>query len=168
MRIIAATNRDLYDELNKGTFREDLYYRLNVIEIRMPSLRERPDDIPRLSRHILKRLCQKLNIKECIEISEEAMNCLCCYNWPGNVRELQNAIERAIVYIEGDGIITCDCLSPRLKKSMEIDGSIKEYEKIAILQAIAKHKGNITKTAEELGIHRSTLYIKMKKLGISH
>ncbi|TGE37012.1 AAA family ATPase [Desulfosporosinus fructosivorans] len=171
VRIIAATNRVLDDEVKNGNFREDLYYRLNVIEIRLPSLREHIQDLPSLSRHILDKFCQERNTNEHIEISAEAMECLSRYDWPGNVRELQNVMERAIIYMEGN-VITYDCLPPRIKESVLKDasdkGSLLKCEKIAITQAIRKHHGNLSKTAEELGIARSTLYQKMDKLCISH
>ena len=171
VRIIAATNRDLYKEVQNGNFREDLYYRLNVIDIKMPSLRQRMEDIPILSKSILNSLCQKLSITEDIQISEEVIERLCRYDWPGNVRELQNVIERALVCIDSS-TITLDCLPARLKQIDEVtviqggDGSLEDYEKLLIIQTIMKNQGNISESAKKLGIARSTLYQKIEKYKI--
>jgi transcriptional regulator with PAS, ATPase and Fis domain len=171
VRIIAATNRCLIDEVKKGTFREDLYYRLNVIKIRMPSLREHFQDIPAITRNVLDDLGQTLNISRPIQVSKEAMECLCRYDWPGNVRELQNCLESAMVYMEND-MIDLDCLPVQITVSIpqafaDASGKMQEYERIAITEAIVKNHGNISKSARDLGIARSTLYLKMKKMNIS-
>ncbi|MGE5450143.1 MAG: sigma-54 interaction domain-containing protein, partial [Methanomassiliicoccales archaeon] len=147
VRIIAATNRQLYTEVQKGNFREDLYYRINVVEIKMPSLRERTDDIPLLCRFILDKLHHEFNTPDNIQIDSEAMKCLCQYRWPGNVRELQNVIERSVVYIEGDTITRSDLpqnVTNNLPKEVEdTHGNLKEHEKIIILQTIAQNQGNV-------------------------
>ncbi len=171
VRIIAATNRDLYEQVKNGKFREDLYYRLNVLEIHMPPLRERAEDIPGLCQQISSKLSHELCITETVQISAKAMECLTGYNWPGNVRELQNVLERAIVCSD-DAVIDIDCLPSEIRRNTSQAASnvcsLKDYEKIAILKAIQKNNGNIRKSAEELGIARSTLYQKMDKLGIPH
>lgn len=170
VRIIAATNRSLYEQVKKGNFREDLYYRLNVIEINMPALREHLADIPLLCKYILYDLGQKSKTQADIEISPLAMECLCNYDWPGNVRELKNILERALVYSDGR-LITRECLPLLIRESSpqaaEPNGSLKESERMAIIEAISKYRGNISKSAAELGIARSTLYQKMQRLGIS-
>ncbi|HWQ74138.1 MAG TPA: sigma 54-interacting transcriptional regulator, partial [Syntrophomonas sp.] len=153
VRIIAATNRCLSDEVQKGTFREDLYYRLNVIKIRMPALREHIQDIPALSRHILDSLSQTLNVPGPVQISKEAMDCLCHYDWPGNVRELQNCLEGALVYME-DNIIDLDCLPLQIASSLPqtLDsgsGKMQEYERFAIIESIMKNHGNLSQSARE-------------------
>lgn len=170
VRIIAATNRSLYEQVKKGNFREDLYYRLNVIEINMPALRDRLADIPLLCSHILADLAQESEPPERIEISPLALECLCNYDWPGNVRELKNILERALVYSDG-GLITRDCLPLLIRGSSlpaaDNQGSLKESERQAIIEMLSRYNGNISKSADELGIARSTLYQKMKRLGIS-
>ena len=172
VRIIAATNRCLSEEVKKGNFREDLYYRLNVIKIRMPSLRERIRDIPVLSRHILDNLSKTFDIAGPVKISQEAMDCLCRYEWPGNVRELQNCLESALIYMENN-VIGKDCLPQQVVETRsgaydDCAGNLREYERIAITETIIRNKGNISRSAKELGIARSTLYLKMEKLNITY
>lgn len=169
VRIIAATNRNLYHEVQNGRFREDLYYRLNVIAINMPPLRERRDDIPLLARHILHTICQQLKIAD-VEIAPLVMEKLSVYHWPGNVRELQNVIERALVYAD-EKMITVDCLPFFIReaspyKSVKANSNLKSIEKDVISEVLTKHNGNISKTAQELGITRTTLYKKMDDFGI--
>ncbi len=170
VRIIAATNRNLYEQVKKGTFREDLYYRLNVIEIRMPSLQERIEDIPSLCSYILDELCLRMNMPEHVQITTDAMECLGNYNWPGNVRELKNVLERAIIYCDA-AQINCECLPLPIRETSpqttDNDGSLKDFERLAIIEAVSKFEGNISKSAASLGIARSTLYQKMDRLGIS-
>lgn len=172
VRIIAATNRCLLEEVQKGHFREDLYYRLNVIKIKMPSLRDRIQDIPILSQYLLTALREELNICEHVRISDEAMDCLCRHDWPGNVRELRNCLESALVYMDNN-ILGPDCLPQQMAENLpqacaDSNGSLKEYERIAIMEAIIKNQGNISKSAKDLGIARSTLYLKMEKLCITY
>lgn len=175
VRIICATNQDVSDKIEKGEFREDLYYRINVVEIRIPPLRERPKDIKPLVNHFIEKY-GKISGKNMEGISREAMRYLFNYNWPGNVRELESAIERAIV-MSRDNIIDVDDLPVSLKISQEQskqekpnegeeDLSLKMMEKKHIQQVLANNEGNITKTAEILGIHRNTLMSKMKEYGI--
>jgi two-component system response regulator AtoC len=163
-RIIAATNRDLEALLAEGRFREDLYYRLNVIRVELPPLRERREDIPRLAGVFVERISRELG-RKIKGIEGEALERLASYPFPGNVRELENRIERACILCQGDYVTLRDLgepftkAAPRPKK-----GSIKDAERDLIERAIAKHGGNMTKAAEELGISRRTLFNKRKEL----
>lgn len=166
VRIICATNQDLKKKIENGEFREDLYYRLNVVGIHIPPLRERKEDISVLAEHFQKRY-SKLIGKEIKGISKQAMRYLFSYNWPGNVRELESVIERAIV-MSRDNIIDVDDL-PLTVKEMTKSGnmlSLKAIEKKHIEMVLALQKGNISKAAAVLGIHRNTLMAKMKEYHI--
>lgn len=170
LRIIAATNQNLFKQVKEGKFREDLYYRLNVIELTMPPLRERLADLQLLSEFLVKQLESELGVADEIKISPEVIDCMSQYNWPGNVRELRNVLERAIIYAD-DAEITLDCMPEHIREGKpRSDGNdiLKEYEKMAIIEVLTRNKGNISKTAEELGMARSTLYQKMEKLNIEH
>lgn len=170
LRVIAATNQNLYKQVKDGNFRQDLYYRLNVIEIFIPPLRERLADLPLLAESLVKQIqADHCSVTE-IKISPEVIECLGQYNWPGNVRELRNVMERAIIYSDGEEI-TLECLPDHIREGKpRVEGNDlrKEYEKMAILEVLTKYKGNISKTAEELGMARSTLYQKIEKLDISY
>jgi DNA-binding NtrC family response regulator len=165
-RVIAATNSDLEKAIRQGTFREDLYYRLNVISFRMPPLRERKDDIPLLAQHFVHRFAQETN-KPIDQISREALDEMMLYEWPGNVRELQNAIERAVVVGKGRKIMLHDLpiLQPE-RLSSAIRKSLNEVEKLHIIQVLRETEWNICKSAQTLGIDRSTLYNKIKRYNI--
>lgn len=169
-RILSATNRDLWQEVINGGFREDLYYRLNVIHITVPPIRDRQDDIPLLARHFVKKYCYQFQ-KPVMEIDDRLMEILCRYDWPGNVRELSNIIENAVVFTEGT-VIFDDVLPPHIKEYVPLpsinntDQSLKDYEKDIILKTLDINKGNVSKTARDLGIARNTLYRKMKKMGL--
>jgi len=165
-RVIAATNSDLEKAIRQGTFREDLYYRLNVISFRMPPLRERKDDIPLLAQHFVHRFAQETN-KPIDQISREALDEMMLYEWPGNVRELQNAIERAVVVGKGRKIMLHDLpiLQPERLPSA-IRKSLNEVEKLHIIQVLRETEWNISKSAQTLGIDRSTLYNKIKRYNI--
>lgn len=170
LRIIAATNQNLYKQMKEGKFREDLYYRLNVIEILMPPLRERPGDIEMLTSFLVGQIQSEHCSTAELKIDPGVNECLAQYNWPGNVRELRNIMERALIYADGEKI-TSDCLPDYIRQGRprsEGNDLRKEYEKMAILEVLNRNKGNISKTAEELGIARSTLYQKMVKLDIPH
>jgi transcriptional regulator with PAS, ATPase and Fis domain len=181
VRIIAATNRKLSEEVAAGNFREDLYYRINVIQLTLPPLRERKSDIPLLAEHML-RIIWKQFETEHKYLTEEVIQMLTAYNWPGNVRELKNIIERAFVFSESDAI-TPDCLPSYIRelnaeKSGTIQtipghpellkpaGNLKNNEMIIITESLKKHSFNISKAAQELGIARNTLYKKMDEFGI--
>jgi len=161
-RVIAATNRNLEQAIDAGTFRKDLFYRLNVISFQMPSLRERREDIPLLAEHFLRRFSHETN-KAIDKLSREAIDELMLYEWPGNVRELENAIERAVVVGKGPRIMADDLpiFSPEHPTPI-LDKSIKEVEKAHIKQILIENDWNIAKTAKVLGINRSTLYAKIK------
>ncbi len=181
VRVIAATNRDLKKLMKEGAFREDLYYRLNVIPIHIPPLRERVDDIPMLAEHVLKKL-QKRGIERARGVSPDAMKCLMSYPWAGNVRELENLIERAVVCAKED-VITAADLDPEIleycrekKKAifqepcgpMDAEREVAQFsEREKIAKALEKNRWNRGKTARELGVDRTTLWRKMKKYGFS-
>ena len=166
VRIISATNKDLHAEVKKGNFREDLYYRLNVITITMPPLRERRSDILLLVQHFLKRIAEKSG-KKPRRIDTEVMKALTQYHWPGNVRELQNTIERAVV-LSGENIITIEDL---LLSESEAEGlkprSLKEQEKEIVLKTLAECEGNKTRTAEVLGVSLRWLHYKLSEWNIA-
>lgn len=171
VRVVAATNRNLEEEVKDGHFREDLFYRLNVVRIEMPSLRERMDDIPLLMHSFLREfnIENKKNIKGFDKASRSAM---IKYSWPGNIRELKNAVESAVVMCTGDEIKIEDL--PRALKaqgeekviSIPIGITMDEAEKIIIQENLAANKGNKSKTADILGIGRKTLHRKLEELNI--
>ena len=165
-RVIAATNRNLEKAIKEGFFREDLFYRLNVISMIMPSLSQRKEDIPLLAEHFLHRFVQETN-KTIDKISREAMDELMLYDWPGNVRELENAIERAVVVGKERQMLPEDlpilCYGPFHAPQ---NNSLKEVEKNHIRQILTDNGWNIARSAKILGIDRSTLYSKIKKYEI--
>ncbi len=165
-RVIAATNRNLEDAIKDGIFREDLYYRLNVISFTMSPLREHKEDIPLLAEHFLHRFSQETN-KPIDGISREAMDEMMLYEWPGNVRELENAIERAVVVGKGRTIMPDDLPIFRLEHiTVSKDNSLREVEKAHIIQILNENQWNIAKSSKTLGIDRSTLYSKIKRYKI--
>ncbi len=168
VRIIAATNRDLKKAVEEGKFREDLYYRLNVITITLPPLRERKEDIPLLVEHFLEQLEVEMG-KRLEGISGEAMDLLMAYHWPGNIRELKNVLERGAVVAKGP-IIEAEDLGLPILEGEKADGeppaSLKEMERRHILKVLKEHRWNITRSAQALGIDRVTLYHKIKKYGL--
>lgn len=175
-RVILATNLDLEEEVRAGRFREDLYYRINVVSIDMPSLADRIGDVPLLAHHFLDRFCADMQ-RDIVGFEDEALQALQRYRWPGNVRELENAVERAIVVCKARHISTAD-LPPRLleqDKTVDLDPdhqpvSLKEAleapEKRIIEAALRANAWNRQLTAEQLGINRTTLYKKMKRYGL--
>ncbi|HKK71464.1 MAG TPA: sigma-54 dependent transcriptional regulator [Candidatus Krumholzibacteria bacterium] len=170
-RVIAATNRDLEAEVAAGRFREDLYYRLNVIGIRVPPLRERKEDVPLLTHHFVESIALELG-REVPAVSEDAMDLLLDHDWPGNVRELENALERALVTAR-EGVLTAEHFS-FLEGVRDLtspwrfppDVTLREAEQKLIEETLERHHGNVKHTAEVLGIDRSTLYDKMGRYGI--
>jgi DNA-binding NtrC family response regulator len=162
-RIIAATNRDLKKAIEEGKFREDLYYRLNVISVHIPPLRERKEDIPLLVEHFLERFNIEMG-KNVDGASEAAMRTLMDYHWPGNARELRNVIERSMVVSKGRMILDTDLSLPRAPGVPEGRGrSLSEMEKEHIRQVLHDNKWNIIRSAHVLGIDRVTLYNKIRK-----
>jgi DNA-binding NtrC family response regulator len=170
VRIISATNVDIENRIKEGKFREDLYWRLNVIEIKIPPLRERKDDIEMLARHFIDKFSEehKKNIKG---IDRQALSILLEYSWPGNVRELGNVIERAVVLTDGD-YITADNLPDKLKKAEHemqlstLKTYLSDYEKNLLIKLYEAHNRDKEETAKALGIDLATLYRKFKKYGI--
>jgi two-component system, NtrC family, response regulator AtoC len=179
VRLIAATNKNLEKLVAEGKFRDDLYFRLNVVHLTMPPLRDRKDDIPLLVRSFLRHFC-KVNEKPLLELTADAMNALLSYRWPGNVRELRTAIEHGVVMARGSKLTLRD-LPPNVRgatgaalpggvtpakafgeKSSALD--LHETEKRLIMQALATTNGNITKAAQKLGISRRTLHRKINEL----
>lgn len=171
VRIIAATNSDLEQKVKEGKFREDLYYRLSVIEIKISPLRERKEDIPVLVNHFIKTISEE-NRKNIKGIDNEAMALLLRYPWPGNVRELKNVVERAVVLARGE-YITPSELPDKLKSSLSTDTSqtglreaLSEFERSFIINTYEQHNKDKEATARALGIDLVTLYRKLKKYGI--
>jgi len=185
VRVVAATNRDLEALVQDGVFREDLYYRLHIVPLRMPPLRERPGDVADLSRHFLAKLSGRTG-KKISDISEEALQVLRQYRWPGNVRELENVIEQAMVFCDGEALEAADLPSNLQKRPapgaglrQEADGSLRvdlsgrtlpeildEVERTLIVGAYQKAQKVKTETARLLGIKASALYYKLEKYGI--
>lgn len=185
VRVVAATNRTLLDEVAAGRFREDLYYRLNVVQVTIPPLRARKADIPPLARHMLARIATQPGMRG-LGITDEALGLLMAYDWPGNVRQLQNALFRAAVLCDGDALTTADfpqialhtrdglaeTFAPQASAGItlfEPDGHIRALEAIeadVIRLAIGHYRGRMTEVARRLGIGRSTLYRKLGELGI--
>ncbi|MCX7822476.1 MAG: sigma-54 dependent transcriptional regulator [Syntrophobacterales bacterium] len=182
VRVIAATNKDLWKAVQEGTFREDLFYRLNVVPIHVPPLRERKEDIPLLVEHFLSRHSPSLNEEGRKRISPEAIECFMEYSWPGNVRELENIVKRLIILSEGEEI-TVEDLPERLYKpkkdklpspilatlpeeGIDLKKFLENIEKSLIQQALDKTGGVKNQAAKLLGLNRTTLIEKMKKLGM--
>lgn len=180
VRILAATNRDLQKEVLNGNFREDLFYRLNVVALNVPPLRDRNDDIPLLVQHFVEKYAQK-NRKQVKGLTPMAMDMLVKYNWPGNVRELENSIERAVILLTGEHITEKQLPLNIIQTFSEQNGSpstpkqpikkfqsqtLEEIEKEAILSTHNATEGNKSETARKLGINRKTLHTKLKSYGI--
>lgn len=190
VRVIAATNKTLIDEVAAGRFREDLYYRLNVVQVTIPPLRDRRADIPALARHLLARIARQPGMRG-LGITDDALSVLLSYAWPGNVRQLQNALFRASVLCEGDALTADDfpqiaqhaiSIQPGAQSSasflvggpgvtlFEPDGNLRTLDAIeadVIRLAIGHYRGRMTEVARRLGIGRSTLYRKLGELGIT-
>ena len=175
-RVIAATNQNLGDMLADERFRKDLFYRLNVIPLRIPPLRERRSDIVSLAQHFLKQMAREANLSE-ISLEKEAAEALEKYAWPGNIRELSNVLERSLSSIDGDTIHLCDLpfyvsrtqknLPQPNQTTIDIKGVQAQAEKEAIRYALQETRNNKARAAKMLGIHRTLLYKKMKKYGIA-
>ena len=191
VRVIAATNRTLLDEVAAGRFREDLYYRLAVVQLTLPPLRERTGDIPALARHLLGRVAQQPGIGS-LGITDEALSLLMSYRWPGNVRQLQNALFRAAVLCEGSALTTADFPEIARESTAPVRGTPADRATVAlagapgvtlyqanghlrpldaieadvIRLAIGHYQGRMSEVARRLGIGRSTLYRKLGELGM--
>jgi two-component system nitrogen regulation response regulator NtrX len=176
VRVIASTNKDLEEEISKGNFREDLFYRLNVIPFSVPPLRERKEDIPLLARHFLKEFSTAYGRRP-REITDDAIDTLARYSWPGNVRELRNVIERIVIMNPTTARFERKHLPPLIYRdgtrraagaeSTTLHHARSAYERDYILKKMDENHGNVSRTAEVLGLERSHLYRKMKSLGIS-
>jgi len=174
LRIITATNRNLIEMVEKGEFREDLYYRLNVFPITIPPLRERGSDVVTLADHFVAHFAGESG-KEVKRISTPALNMLMTYHWPGNVRELENVMERAVI-LSDDGVIHGYNLPPSLQTSVEtgtafgcsLDAKLQAVEYEMIVEALKTHKGNMTEAARELGLTRRIMGLRMTKYEISY
>lgn len=168
IRLICATNMPLSKMIQEGTFRQDLLYRINTVEIRVPPLCERVEDIPLLAQHYLNFYAKKYH-KPVVKINPGALDKLKRYAWPGNIRELQHSIERAVIMTDSDALDESDFL---LSRSLSSNASyqdtlnLDEVEKAAIAKALQLHNGNISKAADELGLTRASLYRRMEKYGL--
>jgi DNA-binding NtrC family response regulator len=168
VRVIAATNSDIKTEVKNKTFREDLLYRINTMEINLPSLRERKDDIVPMANFILEQIAEKYN-QENWHFEENAASYLEKYPWKGNVREMENKIERALILAENNTISVMDLDILNFEEIQENDeNALSEMEKGAIEKALFKHNGNISKTAEELGLSRAALYRRIEKYDLKN
>jgi DNA-binding NtrC family response regulator len=156
VRLIAATNKDLTEELEQGRFREDLYYRLNVIPLVLPPLRQRRDDIPTLAKHFLDQICARENLGE-RELMQDTMDMLLAYEWPGNVRELRHVIERAAILSDSHYIKAVDLGLSQVKGK-----SLSELQETEIRRVIKECNGNVSKAAKILGVGRATLYRRLR------
>jgi len=170
VRVIAATNRNLERKIEEGRFREDLYFRLNVVPIYVPPLRQHKDDIPILAEYFINRLCEEYGHRR-VKISRPALNSLMKYNYPGNVRELKNIIERLLVTgnfsnigkEDVDFVLSTASLKGR---QAELKTAVEEFERSFILARIKETNGNMAEAARRLGLERSHLYKKLKGLGL--
>jgi len=163
-RTICATNRDLAADVKQGRFREDLYWRLNVVHLEIPPLRERPEDIPLLAEAFLARFAQAMSRRP-MRFADDAKDALAGYPWPGNVRELQNAIERAVVVGRGEVVRAAD-LPVRVTRASAAGaapGSLAEAERAHVLAVLEANAWNITRAARVLDVDRVTLYNKIKR-----
>ncbi len=169
IRLICATNMPLYDMVKEGTFRQDLLYRINTVELQIPALHDRIEDIPALANHFLVTYAQRYR-KKINSISPQALEKLKRYPWPGNIREMQHAIERAVIMTDDEELQEADFLFNKniAAASMNNAGTLNldEVEKTAIKKAIDLHEGNISKAADELGLTRASLYRRMEKYGL--
>jgi len=174
VRLIAATNRDLFHQVQTGAFREDLYYRLNVIEIHLPSLKERRDDIPLLVRHFIQKYNRQMN-KRIKDIEPRALQALMERDWQGEVRELENTIERLMIFAKGDYLTFADLPPDLCGPSTSLDGegegqtlkrAVEDFERQYIQSQLQRHHFHRGETAKALGIGEATLYRKMSALGI--
>ena len=176
-RVLAATNKDLPAEIRAGRFREDLYFRLNVVPIFVPPLRERADDIPLLADHFMALLAREYG-RRGKAFEADAMGALRRYSWPGNVRELRNLVERLMIMVPGERVTADDVRvlgsgaidrapsGTQLETLAPLHLARDEFEKAYILRALAQQNGNMSKTADILGVERSNLYRKMRGFGI--
>lgn len=164
VRLVGATNMPIYDMVNEGSFRQDLLYRINTVELTVPALRERKEDIPILAKRFLERFVKKYH-KSDMSLSSEAIDELCQYNWPGNIRELEHAIERAVILSDSKKIEHLN-LNPENGSSIPKTLNLEEMERHMVSKALEQYEGNVSKAAKELGLTRAALYRRMEKYGL--
>jgi len=171
VRVIAATNKVLENEIEQGHFRQDLFYRLNVIPVIVPPLRERKDDIPLLTQHFVKQFCIE-NGKPLKAISDEAISVMKSYDWPGNIRELRNIVERLIIMVESNTVESHHVLAAihigqqRVNEKKSLKDIMDEYEKKIILTELDINDGNVSQTAKKLQVDRANMYRKLRAYGV--
>jgi hydrogenase-4 transcriptional activator len=180
VRVVAATNTDLEQRVTEGRFREDLFYRLSVIRIHVPPLRERREEIPHLSTFFVREASERLH-KPGVRLSQETLDLFDAFGWPGNVRQLRNEVQRSVAMASPGGLITPELLSPALAATAEppdtsssrsrrrksLAAAVEELEREMIEGALERAAGNISETARTLGLTRRGLYLKMQRLGVS-
>jgi two-component system, NtrC family, response regulator len=179
VRVVSATNRDLGEEVARGRFREDLLYRLNLIALRLPPLRERRTDIPLLARHFLD-VCGRTYRRGGLALTDRAVDWLQAQPWPGNIRQLRQTIERAVLVLDGDRLDVSDLKALAELESRDVRGSggpglpspgsmtLDEMEKAMIVECMRHYEGNVTRVAEALGLSRAALYRRFEKYGLEH
>jgi DNA-binding NtrC family response regulator len=168
VRVLAATNADLPREVSEGRFREDLLYRLNTVEVRLPPLRERREDVPALAAYFLREQATRYH-KPAAELTPGAMRALLDHPWPGNVRELRHAVERAVLMAQGAAVAEEDLglHAPRAESALALgDLTLEAAERLLIQRALARHEGNVSRAAEALGVSRSALYRRLQYYGL--
>jgi transcriptional regulator with PAS, ATPase and Fis domain len=179
VRVIAATNRDLEQDVREGRFREDLFYRLNTFVIKVPPLRVRPEDVPPLVAYYFEKMCRRHH-RQLAGITPEAVGYLTKYSWPGNIRQLRNEIERSVVFAEDGKPVGSESLSPEILQSVTPKSSVRvqpdfsqpvnfkeimlDVERQLLLEALSRHDGNVTRAAELLGLSRQTFNYKLRKI----
>lgn len=179
VRVIAATNRDLEQDVREGRFREDLFYRLNTFVIKVPPLRVRPEDVPPLAAYYFEKMCRRHH-RQLAGITPEAVGYLTKYSWPGNIRQLRNEIERSVVFAEDGRPVGAESLSPEILQSVTPTSSVRvqpdftqpvnfkeimlDVERQLLLEALSRHDGNVTRAAELLGLSRQTFNYKLRKI----
>jgi DNA-binding NtrC family response regulator len=168
-RVLAATNADIAREVTEGRFREDLLYRLNTVQIQLPPLRDRREDIPALAAHFLREQSARYH-RPVLELAPEAMRALLAHAWPGNVRELRHAVERAMLMAHGSVITEHDLglHSPStVSNPTSLDDlTLEEAERVLIQRALTRHAGNVSRAADALGVSRSALYRRIQHFGL--
>jgi transcriptional regulator with PAS, ATPase and Fis domain len=183
VRVIAATNRDLEQDVREGRFREDLFYRLNTFVIKLPLLRERREDIPLLASYYFEDMCRRHH-RQLAGITPEAMDFLTRYSWPGNVRQLRSEIERIVVFAEDGQAVGAESLSADILRAASVSSPVHfqldfsrpinykelmlDIERQLLAEAMARHGGNVTRAAELLSLRRQTLDYKLRKVSLSH
>ncbi len=179
VRVVVATHRNLEEQVRQGGFRQDLFHRIYVFPIALPPLRERPEDIPALTRHFAAQIIQQNGWKE-VAFSDDAIQALQAHSWPGNIRELRNVVERLLLFAEGDSVTAAtvrtalpampgaavSSLGGAALSTGELSARVEQFERQAILDCIKRHNHHITNAAKELGLERSHLYKKCQQLGI--